>query len=60
MFFKIMGIVCDADCETETQCEGRQATMRAVMAQARSEGWAISSAGHYCPEHRGRAARSRS
>jgi hypothetical protein len=55
MLFKIMGIVCDMDCGTETQCEGREATMAQVTAQARQEGWAISSAGHYCPQHRGRA-----
>jgi hypothetical protein len=55
MFFKIMGIACDA-CNEETQAEGREATMSAVTTQARSEGWAISSAGHYCPEHRQRSA----
>lgn len=53
MFFKIMGIVCDA-CDEETSCEGRQATMAQVTSQARREGWAISSAGHFCPQHRRR------
>jgi hypothetical protein len=53
MFYKTMGITCDA-CDAETECQGREATMAQVTAQARSEGWAISSAGHYCPEHRQR------
>ena len=54
MFYKTMGIQCDA-CDEQTECIGRDATMAQVTSQARSEGWAISSAGHYCPEHRGRA-----
>lgn len=53
MFFKTMGIACDA-CGKETERQGREATMAQVTAQARSEGWAISSAGHFCPEHRSR------
>lgn len=58
MFYKTMGITCDAECGTETECQGRDATMAKVTAQARAGGWAISSAGHYCPEHRGRARRT--
>lgn len=57
MFYKTMGIICDGDagtCGKETECQGHEATMAQVTAQARSEGWAISSAGHFCPEHRQR------
>ncbi len=54
MFYKTMGIVCDA-CDKETETQGREATMAQVTAQAREEGWAISSAGHFCPEHRKRS-----
>lgn len=55
MFYKTMGIVCDVDtCGEETECQGREATMTQVTKQARDEGWAISSAGHFCPDHRGR------
>jgi hypothetical protein len=60
MFYKTMGIGCDGDdgtCSVETECQGREATRAAVSAQARREGWAISSAGHFCPEHRQRAVR---
>lgn len=54
MFFKTMGIACD-ECEDEITTQGREATMAHVTTEARREGWAISSAGHYCPEHRRRA-----
>ena len=54
MFYKTMGIACDAECGAEVECQGREATMSTVTARAREEGWAISSAGHYCPEHRRR------
>ena len=57
MFYKTMGITCDAECDAETECVGREATMLKVMAQAREEGWSISSAGHFCPEHRQRKAK---
>lgn len=53
MFYKIMGLTCDV-CDEETRAEGQEATMAHVTAQARCEGWAISSAGHFCPEHRQR------
>lgn len=54
MIYKTMGITCDADCGAETECQGREATISQVTKQAREEGWAISSAGHYCPKHRQR------
>lgn len=54
MFFKVAGIRCDA-CDEETSCEGRDATLAQVTSQARREGWAISSAGHFCPQHRRRS-----
>jgi hypothetical protein len=53
MFYKTMGIACDS-CDAETECQGRDATMRQVVTQARDEGWSISSTGHFCPEHRQR------
>jgi hypothetical protein len=55
MFYKIMGITCDI-CDEETRAEGPDATMARVMELARQEGWAVSSAGHFCPEHRRRKA----
>ncbi len=57
MFFKVMGIACDGEsgtCNSEIQTEGTDAIMSKVMSQAREEGWAVSSAGHYCPQHRRR------
>jgi hypothetical protein len=55
-FAKTMSIYCDADdCDLEELVEtGRDATIAKVIARARNEGWAISSAGHFCPEHRRR------
>lgn len=53
MFYKTMGIICDS-CDAEVECQGRDATIAQVRTQARAEGWSISSAGHFCPQHRQR------
>lgn len=60
MFYKTMGIQCDVDpCDTEeVELQGREATMGQVTNQARKEGWSISSAGHFCPQHRQRKTRA--
>lgn len=58
MIYKTMGIVCDfgkTACGEATETQGQEATMAKVMEQARGEGWAISSAGHFCPKHRRRS-----
>lgn len=59
-FAKQMSIYCDSDvCDTEELIEmGRDATTAKVIARARNEGWSVSSAGHFCPEHRQRKARA--
>lgn len=57
MFYKAMGVECDhgpGNCGAQVERIGRGATIAQVTTQARSEGWSISSAGHFCPEHRQR------
>lgn len=57
MFYKTMGVACDGAeglCDETTETQGPEATMAKVMQQARKEGWSVSAAGHYCPEHRRR------
>lgn len=54
MFVKTLCVVCD-QCEAEVQGIGPDATTGRVTALARAEGWACSSVGHHCPEHRQRA-----
>lgn len=59
MIYKTMGIACDfgdVDCGEVTETQGQEATVAKVTEQARQEGWAISSAGHFCPTHRRRRA----
>jgi hypothetical protein len=53
MFVRTMGIVCDV-CDEEIQGIGPEATTAYVTNRARQEGWAVSSAGHFCPDHRRR------
>ena len=59
-FSKAMSIYCDDDnCEADELVEtGRDATTAKVIARARAEGWSISSAGHFCPQHRQRKVRA--
>lgn len=59
MLVNIKCIVCDyhsGDCGKEIQGIGPDATVAKLSEQARQEGWAVSSAGHFCPEHRRRKA----
>lgn len=60
MFYKTMGVTCDFQdggvCSEDVDMQGREATTNEVTAEARRRGWAISSAGHFCPEHRQRRA----
>jgi hypothetical protein len=61
VFFKVMGISCDVDtCGEETSVTGRDATMANARRQARNEGWSVSDAGHFCPDHRQRRKRTAS
>jgi hypothetical protein len=55
MFFRTLSVACDFDnCHAETFQTGRDANTHTLTDTARGEGWAISSAGHYCPQHRSR------
>jgi hypothetical protein len=59
MFAKIVSVRCDGDaghCGSEilTDMFGAPGTKFAATELARADGWAISSAGHFCPIHRQR------
>lgn len=61
MFVRTMNVVCDfgnGECGQEITGIGPEATTAWVTTEARSEGWSISSAGHFCPKHRQRKARA--
>lgn len=54
MRYFVYGLVCDALHCTEV-IERQDIKLRALERLAREQGWAVSSTGAYCPEHRSRA-----